>query len=80
MDGISLQERREQRPIKLPQSVEYIAQVLDAHSYAHDHGMIHRDIKPHNILLTRDGAVNLAGFGIARSVGDERMTITGCLP
>ncbi|HEX6508466.1 MAG TPA: protein kinase [Chloroflexota bacterium] len=51
-----------------PQAVGIMAAVLDALGYAHARGLIHRDVKPHNILLTRDGTARLADFGIAHLV------------
>lgn len=58
-------------------AVEIAAQVLDALEYAHAHGIVHRDIKPQNILLTRDGGVKVTDFGIARAMSSATITQTG---
>lgn len=53
------------------------AEVADALAYAHGRDLVHRDIKPHNILLTRDGHVKVADFGIARTLDATHLTATG---
>lgn len=58
-------------------AVEIAVQVLDALEYAHVHGIVHRDVKPQNILLTRDGAVKVTDFGIARAMSSATITQTG---
>lgn len=51
-----------------------LAEVL---TVTHEHGVIHRDIKPHNIMLCPDGSIRLLDFGVARQVGSDVKTITG---
>lgn len=52
-------------------AVPILDQVLDALQYAHERGLIHRDVKPHNILMTVDGTARLTDFGIAHLTGDS---------
>src|SRR5712691_3890533 len=64
------------------QVVEIAAQVLSALDHAHGHGIVHRDVKPENILIARDGTVKVADFGLARAYADSYVsqaegTVTG---
>ena len=77
VEGTSLHERLSQGPLSLAEAIGYIRQVLSALAYAHERGVIHRDVKPRNILLTRDGTVKLTDFGIAASAGEKHLTKTG---
>lgn len=63
--------------LSVDRTADYSAQILDALDHAHSNGVIHRDIKPHNILITRDGRVKVTDFGIARAVSASALTETG---
>lgn len=52
-------------------------QICDALTHAHEKGIVHRDIKPHNIIFTAEGNVKVADFGIARAAGGETITYSG---
>ena len=77
VDGVTLAARLEQGPLPPPDAVNYIDQVLAALSYAHGEHIIHRDIKPTNMMLTHEGVVKLMDFGIARSAEERSLTMTG---
>ena len=81
LDGGTLRElvsRREQLPEGT--AVRIAAEVADALAYAHSRRVVHRDIKPHNILLTADEHVKVADFGIARSLDSTSHTRAGIVP
>ena len=63
--------------LSVDRTADYSAQILDALDHAHANGVIHRDKKPHNILITRDGRVKVTDFGIARAVSASALTETG---
>jgi len=62
--------------VPIPEAVEITTGVLDALEYSHRAGIVHRDIKPGNIMLTQAGAVKVMDFGIARAVEDSAATVT----
>ena len=66
--------------LPLEEAIELVAQVADALDYAHRQGVVHRDVKPNNILLGHDGRPLLADFGLAKPIpGDRRLTNAGML-
>jgi serine/threonine-protein kinase len=78
VDGTDLKTLIQEKGRMAETKVRQIAlQLLSAVDYAHRKGIIHRDIKPHNILLTGDGIVKVADFGIAKAVSDATLVHTG---
>lgn len=71
---------RNSGPIEPVRAAEIAAQVAGALDYAHRRGVIHRDVKPGNVLITNDGDVKVTDFGIARAVNtEESLTQTGAV-
>jgi eukaryotic-like serine/threonine-protein kinase len=65
-------------PLPVRTAVELALEIADALAFAHDHGLVHRDVKPQNVLLTPDGDAKVTDFGIARSLDVEQgVTQTG---
>ena len=81
VEGESLRDRLRREPqLPLDDALRVAREAAEALGYAHEHGVIHRDVKPENIMLTRDGNTLVADFGIARAVGGdgaEQLTATG---
>ncbi len=77
IDGITLKEYIEKSgPLSWNEAVHFTLQILRGLQHAHDKGVVHRDIKPQNIMLLPDGVIKVADFGIARFARSEQETIT----
>ena len=75
VEGISLNELiKQEEKLSIEQSIDIVIQICEALSHAHGNGLIHRDIKPHNILIDKNNQVKVADFGIARAVTNKTMT------
>jgi eukaryotic-like serine/threonine-protein kinase len=78
IEGSTLEEAMRSRPVDPRRAAHLIAEVADALQYAHDHGVVHRDVKPSNILIDNEGRPHLTDFGLAkRDAGGETMTSDG---
>lgn len=79
IDGITLKEYLDQRKdIRWKEAVHFTVQILRALQHAHDKGIVHRDIKPQNIMLLSDGTIKVTDFGIARLTrSDMKATVEG---
>ncbi len=69
---------REQGPLDPAAAIDIVIQVLRAAGFAHRRGVIHRDLKPHNVILDEEGRAKVTDFGIARA-GASDMTLTGSI-
>jgi serine/threonine-protein kinase len=77
VDGPSLAELLDQGPLPPGRVLDILAQAGAALAAAHEAGLVHRDIKPQNILLSREGQVKLTDFGISLAAGAAPLTSTG---
>ena len=78
VDGGSLKDLIAQGPIEMEYAIAIVAQVADALHHGHQRGIIHRDVKPSNILISRDGRPLLTDFGIAKALHETTgLTRTG---
>ncbi len=72
VDGITLRDIvHNEGPIPPRKAIEIIADACQALNFSHQHGIIHRDVKPANIMISRTGAVKVMDFGIARALADS---------
>ena len=77
VEGTTLADRLARGPLPWKEAIGYVSQVLAALGCAHEHGVVHRDITPQNMIITPDGVVKLAGFGLAKTDTDAQLTQLG---
>ncbi len=76
-EGETLQRRLERGPLPLREALDIGIKVCRGLANAHKHGIVHRDVKPGNIMLTNEGEVKVLDFGLAKLIGATRVTRTG---
>lgn len=77
IDGITLKEYIEQQgSLTWKEAIHFTIQILKGLQHAHDKGIVHRDVKPQNIILCSDGTIKVTDFGIARFARSEHKTMT----
>ena len=68
------------RPLPEPDAAKIASRICEALDYLHKNQVVHRDLKPQNIMLCNDGSLRIMDFGIAKSLASRRLTFVGFTP
>ncbi len=68
---------RREGPLEIPQAIAYAIEIARALGAAHERQIVHRDVKPHNVLISAEGGAKITDFGIARTLTEEGLTMAG---
>ncbi|MFL6302895.1 MAG: serine/threonine protein kinase [Candidatus Sulfotelmatobacter sp.] len=77
VEGLTLGVKLHAPGLNLSQGIAYISQTLAALGFAHRHGVVHRDVKPSNMIIAHDDVLKLVDFGVAASGHDNKLTASG---
>jgi serine/threonine-protein kinase len=78
VDGETLKDViRREAPLEIPQAIAYAIEIARALGAAHERQIVHRDVKPHNVLISEEGGAKITDFGIARTLTEEGLTMAG---
>jgi eukaryotic-like serine/threonine-protein kinase len=78
VDGETLKDViRREAPLDIPQAIAYAIEIARALGAAHERQIVHRDVKPHNVLISSEGGAKITDFGIARTLSEEGLTVAG---
>jgi eukaryotic-like serine/threonine-protein kinase len=78
VDGETLKDViRREGPLEIPQAIAYAIEIARALGAAHERQIVHRDVKPHNVLVSEEGGAKITDFGIARTLTEEGLTMAG---
>jgi len=81
LEGQTLSELlKNVRPLPEPDAVKIASRICEALEYMHQKGVVHRDLKPQNIMLCNDGSIRIMDFGIAKALASRRLTFVGFTP
>jgi serine/threonine-protein kinase len=81
LEGQTLSELlKNVHPLPEPDAVKIASRICEALDYMHNHGVVHRDMKPQNIMLCNDGSIRIMDFGIAKAQNARRLTFVGFTP
>src|SRR6478735_3530339 len=75
VDGVLLKDLIKKGPLEVTEAARIVTGILTALEYSHRAGVVHRDIKPGNVMITRNGQVKVMDFGIARAISDSSATV-----